>query len=248
MTRCVIGLLAAAVLAAPAAARDKAAEDVVNKAIGAHGGKDLLTKLVAGTYSMEGKLSVGGMTLPFTGSVAYQLPDKLRQELKIGPAGAEVPVVVVANGDKVSQRIMGQASPVPNDVKEEVRQGVLAQEVTQLTPLLNASRFTLKAEADAQVGGKPAAVVLVTAKGLNDTRLYFDKATGLLVKTVRKALSPDGKQVEEETIVSDYTKVSGVSVPKKITVNHDGKLFLEADMTNYKLAEKLDAKTFDTGD
>jgi len=243
MTRWAFGLLACAVVLAPAAGRDKAAEDVVKKAIDAHGGKDALTKLLAGTYSSKGTINVQGMELPFTATSAYQIPGKMRQDLTV-KAGQDLKIVVVANGDKVSQTVAGQAQPLSNDVKEEILQGVVAQEVTQLTPLLEGGRFTLKAEKDADVGGKPAAVVLVTGKGLNDTRLYFDKGTGLLVRMVRKALSPEGRQVEEEATVSDYEKVSGVAQPKKIEVKHDGKPFMKATMSDYKLSEKLDPKVF----
>jgi hypothetical protein len=248
MTRWAFGLLASAVLFAPAAARDKAAEDVVTKAIDAHGGKEALSKLLAGTYSMKGTIVVQGMELPFTGTSAYQVPGKMRQDITVSAGGQQLKIVVVANGDKVSQTVGGQAQPLNNDVKDEILQGVVAQEVTQLTPLLGGTRFTLKAEKDGEVGGKPAAVVLVTGKGLNDTRLYFDKTTGLLVRTLRKALNPDGKLVEEESTVSDYTKVNGIQVPQKIAVNHDGKPFLKATMTDYKISEKLDPKLFTSGD
>lgn len=246
MTRWAIGVLASAVMVAVAPARDKAAEDVLNKAIEAHGGKAALTKLVAGTYAMKGTVVISGQALPFTGSGAYHLPGKLRQELTIDAMGQKLPIVVVANGDKVTQKVMGQAAPLPNDAKDEIRQSVLAQEVVQLTPLLDAARFTLQAEKDADVGGKPAAVVLVTGKGLNDTRLYFDKGTGQLVKTTRKALSPEGQNVTEETLISGYAKVNGIAVPTKLTVNHDGKEFMKAEMSDYKLSETLDAKQFDT--
>src|SRR4051794_19884304 len=102
MARWVVGLLASALVAAPAAGQDKA-EDVVKKAIEAHGGKDLLTKLVATSYAMKGTLVVGGQEVPFTGSDAYQVPGKSRQELTLDAMGMKVPVVVVVNGDKVSQ-------------------------------------------------------------------------------------------------------------------------------------------------
>lgn len=247
MSRWTFGLLACAVVFAPAAARDGAAEDAVKKAIDAHGGKDTLTKLLAGQYAMKGTIVIMGQELPFTGSSAYQIPGKFRQELTV-KAGQDITVIVTANGDKVSQTIKAGGMVLPqqinNDVKDEILQGVLLQEVTQLTPLLEGKKFTLKAEKDADVGGKPAAVVVVSAKGLNDTRLYFDKGTGLLVRAVRKALNPDGKQVDEDTTLSDYEKVSGVMVPKKIAVTHDGKPFMKATMSDYKLAEKLDPKLF----
>ena len=98
------------------------------------------------------------------------------------------------------------------------------------------------------VDGKPAAVVLVKAKGLNDTRVYFDKQTGYMVKTLRKGLNLEGKEVEEATVNSNFEKVMGVVVPKKAVVTHDGKPFMTAEVTEYKLAEKLDPKLFTTAD
>ncbi len=244
MTRWAAGLLAAVLLAGAAAAQDKP-EDVVKKAIEAHGGADALKKLVAGSYAMKGKVVTGGREEPFTGTAYYQLPGKMRQDLAVEAGGGRVAVVIVANGEKASQSVNGQPEQLPDEVRKEIVQTALQQDLTQLTPLLEGDRFTLKAEKDADVGGRPAAVVLVTGKGLTDTRMYFDKKTGLLVKTSRKALGQDERPVQEEVLFGDYTKVSGVQVPKSLTVNHDGKLFLQAQLSEHKLSEKLDPKLFD---
>lgn len=247
MTRWLLGAALAALAAAPAAAQDAAA--AVKKGIEAHGGADALKKLVAGTFSMKGKLVINGAEVPFTGTSSYQVPGKFRQEVSIEAApGMKLPVVVVVNGQKVKQTIAGKPAPLPDAAKAEIVQAAVMQEVTQLVPLLDAARFTLKAEKDEAVNGEPAAVVLVTAKGLNDTRLFFDKKTGLLVRTVRKALSPEGKEVTEETTMSDFAKANGVTLPRQMVIKHDGKPFMTATLGDYKLAETLDPKLFEVTD
>ena len=124
----------------------------------------------------------------------------------------------------------------------------MLQEVEQLTPLLDGKKYTLKVEKEAKVDGKPAVVVLVKAKDLNDTKLYFDKKTMLLVKTERKAKSPgpmgDSVDVLEETYMSDFKKIEGVQTAMKLKVNHDGKKFMTLTNTEVKLMEKADPKKF----
>src|SRR5947208_1445610 len=85
-----------------------------------------------------------------------------------------------------------------------------------------------RAADDEDVNGKKAAVVIVQPKAVKkEIRMCFDKESGLLVKSAHKGMGPgdDGqpKEVEEESFASDYKKVSGVQVPTKIVVNHDGK-------------------------
>ena len=90
-------------------------------------------------------------------------------------------------------------------------------------------------------------MVLVTAKDLNDTKLSFDKKTGLLTKVERKGLAPsmgEPTEVTEETVMSDFKKVDGVMQPTKMVVTHDGKKFMTMTVTDTKLMEKADAKAF----
>jgi hypothetical protein len=250
MRKWLLGLTIAALAAAPALAQD-AAEAVVKKAIDAHGGADALNKYKAGTAKMKGEMSVFGMDITFTGEMTYFLPDKYKMTIDAEVAGQKLAIVQVANGKKYKQTINNMAIPLKDAERDELLQSAMMQEVSQLTPLLDAKKYTIKAEKDAEVEGKAAAVVLVTAKGFKDTKLSFDKKTGLLVKMERKGLAPsmdDPKEVNEETLLSDYQKVEGVLQPMKVVVHHDGKKFMTMTMSDSKLMEKADEKTFATDD
>ena len=250
MRKWLLGLSIAALTVAPAWAQDTA-EAVVKKAIDAHGGADALNKYKAGTAKMKGEMSVFGMDLTFTGEMTYALPDKYKMTIDADVAGQKLMIVQVANAKKYKQTINGMVIPLKDKERDELLQSAMMQEVSQLTPLLDAKKYTIKAEKDAEVDGKAAAVVLVTAEGFKDTKVYFDKKSGLLVKTERKGLAPsmdEPKEVSEETFLSDYKKVEGVLQPMKIVVHHDGKKFMTMTMTESKLMEKADEKIFAVDD
>jgi hypothetical protein len=250
MSRWFLGLAVAALTVAPAVA-DDAANDVVKKSIAAHGGADVLNKLKAGTSKIKGDMTVFGMDLEFTGDLAYELPDKYRMTILTEVAGQKLTIVQVVNGSKVKNTLNGMPSKLGDAEKAELAQAAAMQEIAQLTPLIGSTKYTIKAEKDEDVAGAPASVVLVTAKDFKATKLFFDKKTNLLVKTSRKGLAPgmgEPQEVSEETVLSDYKKVDGVMTPMKMAVTHDGKKFMNVTVTEAKLTEKADPKSFATDD
>jgi hypothetical protein len=256
MRRWILGL-AVVLVAAGAAAADEKAEAVVKKAIEAHGGADALNKYKAAKFKMAGDISVIGMNVEFTGSLAYNLPDRYRLEIDMEVMGQKMNLHQVVKGETVKSTIMvgGMTIPSPGGdaEKEELRTAAVLQEAEQITPLLDAKKFDIKLADDADVNGKKAAVVVVQPKLVKkEIKLFFDKESGLLVKTAHRGMGPgeDGqaKEVEEESYASDYKKVKGVQVPYKLTVHHDGKKFMEVKLSDYELLEKIDDKEFATDD
>ena len=242
-------LLVSAVVAfalAPAPAQESA-EAVVKKAIEAHGGAEVLKKLTAGESTYKGDMTVFGMDLEFTAKLVYQLPDKFRMEIDTEAGGQKLAIVQVVNGAKTKSTLNGMATPLGEAEQKELRQAAMIQEISQLTPLIDGKTYTIKLE-------KPtddANVVLVTAKDLNDTKLFFDKKSGLLTKIERKGLAPsmgEPKEVTEETVMSDFKKFDGMMLPTKTMVNHDGKKFMTMTLTDAKLMEKADEKAFAVDD
>lgn len=243
MTRPVLGLLTAVLVAGGSAAQDKP-DEVVKKAIEAHGGAAVLKKFSAGTSKIVGTIHAPAGEIGFNGSLASAPPDKVRLEMTIDAFGQKVELVQVVNGDKVKQGENGKAADLTPAVRAELKESAAVHELSQLVPLLDATRYTLTAEKDATVGGVESAVVQVKAKGLKDARLYFDKKTGRLVGMRRAGLNPDGKAVDELTVFSDFKAIEGMTVPMKSAVTHDGKPFLDIAVTEYTPAEKLDDKLF----
>ena len=240
-------VLAAAVLAAPALAQDaNPARAVVQKAIDASGGAELLGKLKAGTAQLKGQMSLFGSDIDFTGSMAYEVPTRYKLSLSADLAGMKVVIEQVVSGTTLKNKVNGAETPPDDKIKAEMKMALKLLEAQQLVPLLDTGKFMLAAEKDADVDGKPAAVVLVTGKEFKDARLYFDKGTGLLVRTERKGLAPgaggDTQEVTETTTLTDYRKVSGVLMPFKSAVLHDGKKFMTFGFTEAKVMEKIDPK------
>jgi outer membrane lipoprotein-sorting protein len=248
--------LAVALCAAGLAAADDKAEAIVKKGIEAHGGADALNKYKAGRFKMKGEMSLLGMDLEFTGDLAYALPDRYRMEMSSEIMGMKLVIHQVVKGETIKStvKIGDMTAPSGGDLeKEELKLAAAMQEAEQLTPLLDSKKFAIKAADDEDVDGKKAAVVVVTPKAIDkEVKLYFDKKSGLIVKTVHKGIGPgDGGapvEVLEETYHSDYKKVHGVQVPTKLVVNHDGKKFLTIHLSDYELLEKIDDKEFTTDD
>ena len=241
--------LAAALLAAPAQAPDPAAaaKPVVQKAIDASGGAELLGKLKAGTGKIKGQLANLGADIDFTGDMAYEVPGKYKLTLSADIAGSKMVVEQAVSGAKLKHTVNGAPQEIDDRVKAEMSMALRLMEVMQLVPLLDAAKYTLAAEKDADVDGKPTAVVLVKGTDFKDTRLFFAKDTGLLLRTERKGLAPgtspkDLKEVTETTTFADYRKTDGVLLPYKAVVTHDGKKFMSFGYTEAKLSEKIDPK------
>lgn len=243
-----------ALAAAGVAAADDKAEAVIKKAIEAQGGADNLNKYPASRFTMKGEIAIMGTDTEVSGDMA-STSDKFRMNMNLTVMGLQIAIHQVVNGDKGKRTVkvgdMGEQSM--GIEKEELTLSRLGREVEKLTPLLDAKKFTLRAGDDEDVNGKKAAQVVVTPKGVDrEFKLYFDKESGLLVKTGHQGKGPGegGAQVDvyQETYPSEYKKVNGVQVAHKLVINHDGKKFLTLNLSDVEVLEKLDDAEFKIDD
>jgi hypothetical protein len=119
--------------------------------------------------------------------------------------------------------------------------------VTSLLPLLTDKEFKLTTAGEKDVNGKKAAVVTVTRDKKPTVTLYFDKTSGLLVKSESKVKDEfqGWKEVTDEVYYEDYKDVGGRKFFGKMKVVRDGKTMIESEISDQKTAEKLDAKLFE---
>jgi outer membrane lipoprotein-sorting protein len=246
MRRWMYGFAALVLVPGLVAAQDKPEpKAIVEKAIEAHGGADALNKLKTSEYDMKGRMTVAGTESDFTGKVVYQFPGKYQMTLDLDAAGTKVPVVQTTNGKATKITVSGQDQKLSDAMKAEVAQTATMQEISLLTPLLDDKKYTLKADKDAEFDGAKAFGVTVSAEGSKDVTLYFDQKTGRLVRTVRKGLSPDEREVVEESVLTDFKKVGdALLVPMAVEVTHDGKKFMSLAITSVKLLDTVDPKRF----
>ena len=224
----------------PARAEDKGEPmALVNKAIKAAGGADKLTKFQAQTWKEKGTYYGMGEGLPYTATNAVQWPDKYSMNI-------HGYFVIVLNGNKGWMKPEGaEAMEMQKEQLEEQMESHYGGWVSTLVPL-KGKGFTLTALDETKVDGKPASGIKIAHKGHGDVSLWFDKDSGLLVKSAQrlKSAQQGGKEVLHEGFFSNYQAVQGVQIPMKIVVHQDGKKLVEAENHDVKLAEKLDDKTF----
>jgi len=234
--------------AAPSFGQAITAQEVLKKAIEAHGGAEVLNKYPAGTSKMAGKLTISGFEFPFKGTLAFALPGKVRLFIEAEAMGMKMNVTQIINGDKVVQLENDKPTKLSDTMRQELQQSPAIQEMSLLTPLLDAKKYTLSLAKDEDVNGKPAHAVMVKRKLGKDVTLFFDAKTGLLVKMSRKALNPMEMEVTEESTFSDFQKISGMIVPLKLAVDHDGRPFMSVVVSDYTPLEKIADKEFTVAD
>lgn len=230
------------------ASRADEAKDIINKAIKAHGGKEVLVKYKGSKSSMKGKI-----TLPmvgetdFTRESAYMLPDKFKETLELDIGGNKISVVTIVNGKKMSIESNGMEIKVTDAIKNTMKDAQNMLQIGRLVPLVEDKAYKLEGLGEIKVEDKPAVGVRVTSKGKKDVNLYFYKDSGLLAKVEFRGVEPGTeKEITEERIFVEYQKEKkdGQAVPKTVLVKHDGKDFLKAEMVEVTFHETLDDSEF----
>lgn len=247
MFRALTLLAPAALLVVPLAARAAdEPKDIIAKAIKAHGGENTLTKNKAGQTKLKGKLTLAGVgEIEIAQEVSYMIPDKLRESAELSIGGKTQTILTIVNGDKITLEVDGKEQNVPDQAKDSIKDAGHIVQIGRLVPLKD-KKYELSLIGEDKVEGKKVVGVRVSAKGEKDVSLYFDKETWLLAKMEYRGPEPlTGKEVIVERIVTEYGKAKdGTPSPKKIVVKHDGKTFLEAEITEATYHEKLDDSLF----
>ena len=167
----------------------------------------------------------------------------MRLDAEVEAGGMKFRVVNVFAGDKGWNKVGEETKELDKDQIAEAKEQAYSGWVESLAPLKD-TQFTLATVGETKVDDKPALGVKVSNKGRRDIDLFFDKETGLLVKTVKQVKDDGGQEVTEESFPSDYKDVQGTKQAMKFTIKRDGKLFIEGEATEMQLSEKLDASMF----
>jgi hypothetical protein len=224
------------------------AKALVQKALKACGGEDKLSKVKAMTMKSKGTYYGMGDGIAYTETTSWQFPDKVRAEIKAEVNGEKFTLIEVFNADKAWESTNGKTEELTKDALAESKESMYLHKVAMLYPLLDKG-YTLTPIGEVKVGDKPAVGVKVAHKDHRDINLLFDKKTSLLIKTetqVKDLTDKDKpKEVTQESFFDDYKDVDGIPEPHKMTIKRDGKKFVEAEMTEIKIVDKLEDKLFE---
>jgi hypothetical protein len=247
MRKLLLSSWAIIVLLVPAAAAraDDEPKALIEKAIKAAGGEEKLAGIKALRVKSKGNIEILGQSLPFTSEGVQQLSGQLKSTVNLDFMGQNLSVIQVFDGKKGWIKVMDNVMELDGDLLKEMKQQLHNARVNTLVPLLKDKAFTLALLGEIKVNDKPALGVKVSAKDFRDMDLYFDKETGLMVKTVFQALDTTTmKEVSREMILSDFKETDGLKHATKILMNQDGKKFIEGEITEYKIVDKLDDGEF----
>jgi hypothetical protein len=241
-TICIVVSLA---FASPLRADDDAKlRAIITKAIKAHGGADNLKKLKASVSKSKGKFYGMGEGIDFTSETSVQLPDRIRIEV-VGEFGGQKFKFMQIFNDGKGWVELGNLDEMNKDQLAETKERMNVETISHLVTLADKD-YKLSALGETKVGGREAVGVRVERKGFRNVSLFFDKAKGLILKIETRGMDPMGGGVEftAETFPDDYKKVDGLMIAHKVLIKHDNKKFVEAEVTEVKVSEKLDDKIF----
>jgi hypothetical protein len=202
-------LLALILASWTAAGSLKAADDpraLIERAIGAVGGRDVLKQKVAVKLKIKGTLQAGGdLSVPIEAEDLTQPGGRSRMTLGFEVGGMKQQMVIVLDGKKSWRSTEGAVTDFTPEEVQDLESSSYRDRVMGLVELPEDKAFTLAPLAEIKVAGRPALGVKVSHKGQPDMSLYFDKESGLLVKSSYRGKQLGlGNEVLHETVVGDY--------------------------------------------
>jgi negative regulator of sigma E activity len=220
-------------------AEDPAAAAVLDKAINALGGREQLAKAEA--FSWTARWIQGGLS-NFESQTTMQGLDHRRMET----GNDRLRIIQVVSGDKgwarhgnVTRKLMGEelAFWIQDTYLEAIPITLLA---------IQSRRLKCQAADDEQVSDKPAAVLKITGPDGKDFALYFDKDSGLPVKEVAKmsGYGPAHRELLREVTFADYKDFNGIKKATKVEFKTNVRISHVLEVTEFKILEKVDPKTF----
>jgi hypothetical protein len=238
-----LGALVVAVLAgAPASADEKEAMAIVDKGIKALGGEEKLQKLDAVSWKSKGKLTFNENESEFTAQATFQGLDRYRGEFSTD----QFQGVFVLSGSKGWGKFGENAMEMDEDsVKREKRQSIYLQLIPVKLLPLKGKEFKLDTAGEEKVDDKAAVGVKVTDPDGKEFTLYFDKESGLPVKLAAQVMGFGGQdEFKQETTYKEYKDFGGIKKATKVHSSRDGKPFVDSEVTEFKVLDKVPADTF----
>ena len=152
--------------------------------------------------------------------------------------------MTVLSGDKGWRKFGDTGMELDKDgVANEKR--ILYLQVIPVTLVpLKGKDFKVEAAGTEKVGDNPATVLKVTGPDGKDFKLYFDQKSGLPVKQVAKVIGFMGEEFTQETTFGGYKDFGGIKKATKVVSKRDGQKFLSQEVTEFKVLDKVDPKTF----
>jgi hypothetical protein len=233
MRRRTFPLLLAVLLTGPSAfAQTQDPAKIVSDYLKALGGSKALSKIQ--TETLEGAFSNPSDGKPSTYTFSLKLPNRYYSEFVLG----DKPLIEAYNGKSAwHQSTTGELSTLLGQQGQQLEAASLFYNSRLLN--LKKNKLALAFIGHAQVRGKDALQLELTASTSIRRELFFDPQSHLLVKE-----SAPVAGLDQEILYDDYRAVAGVKLPYKIEF-HRGPDTYSINITRAVINETVGERTFD---
>jgi hypothetical protein len=232
---------------AGSAEENKVARQLLDRAIDALGGLELLQKEKAITGTSEGTVHINNKANKVRNEWSVQGLDQLKWSSEVTIDDKSLSVVLVMNAKKAWIRVAG-ASEAAEPGAEQValfRPAIAGLRLAESPHLLRDRAYQLSPLGELKVGDRPAVGIKVCRKGMPDLDLYFDKVTHLPVQAQMRLQEQPGREVTWTAQMGDYVKQDGRQRFTRLTIQRDDQVVIEMKRSNIKSSTGLDASTFE---
>jgi hypothetical protein len=226
-------------------ADDKDAQAILDKAIKALGGQDKLSRIKAATWKTQGKITSYGVDSEYISTSTVQGLDRFRVNFESDFKGTKVKVVTVLDKAKGWSKVGEQKKEMDENALSGLRRAVYLEVVPMTLVRLKDKSFKVAAAGEKRIGDKPAIGLQVTGPDGKDFTLFLNKDSCLPIMMTAKMSGLRGKKFTEETSFADYKELAGIKKATKIVAKRDGDKYLESRITEFKVLDEVDPKTFD---
>ena len=239
MTRSVLFVGIAVVLGAPgsaARAEEPRPEEIIDRAIRAHGGEEKLAGLSAFTLK-ERQVYPDAVT--WDNQIVVQLPGRYRWERTTSSGGKSTTMLTVLDGEQGWMKMNDHVTRYPRTLIESFYKytvpyqgprSILRLRARQKNP---ACQFATTGERT--VEGRPAVGLRMKLEGGPEATWYFDKETGLLLKTEQRTKRFEGEDQVSVILYGDYQTCDGFPMARKETRWSDGKLSSTTELIDFQV-------------
>jgi hypothetical protein len=227
MMRSTLLITLTVVLIAPgpgARADEPTPDQIIDKALRAHGGAEKLSGLAG--FTLKDRSDYPG-ALSWDETLVVQIPGRYRSDRTIRSGGKSSRSLLVLDSDQGWWRSNDVVSPFPaafvasyqkNTVPYVGPRAILKLRARQKNP---ACRFSTTG--DCTIEGHPAVGLRMKLEGGPEETWYFDKDSGLLLQEERRVKQFEGEDEVSTILHEDYQTLDGFPIARTVTSRRDGK-------------------------
>ena len=228
---------------AAGAQEDAEARAIIDKATQAHGGADNLSQFKAvrakwvGKHKVENVFYWDAVRIVTYEMPTLEMPVKIRFDFEVeNPNGGKFAFTRVVNGKQAWQGSARGTRDLSEAQVTQIVDEIYAHWLASVAPLQDKG-FKFSPFGNATVDGKEAVGLVVSCQGRPDVTLFFDKQTGLVIKSERRAKDPaTNEEYTAESIYRDHKEFQGVMWPTNRLDRRDG-MDLEENSGRFELSE-----------